>query len=387
MRKGMLAASALVVLLGVVAAAALAPTPAPEEGDSAERAVAVETAPLEVGSLVASRRFPASLEAAAEYTVAPRVAGRVQAVHVDIGDVVERGDLLVALDDAEFRQELAATRADLQVAEAEREQAASALALAERRLARVQRLEADGIAAASELEDAEAEVDAQRSALAVAEARIARARSARETAALQLADTRITADWSGEDGPRVVGERMVDAGDTVAANTPLLRILDTRELRAVIQVPQDLYGMLSVGQAAEVQAAAMRAPRFNAAISRIAPSFDPASRQARVELRVDNAQGLLAPGMYLQVALEARRVDERPIVPAAALVERNGRTGFFTVDEESGRARFVPAEVLLRAGELAALSLEEEAPETVVVLGQDQLRDGAAVTRAGGAPA
>lgn len=384
---------ALLLLVAALAAAvffvlgARAPSTEPTAADEPSRTVAVEVAVPAMDSLVSFRRYPGTLEAERAYTVAPRVAGRIVRVHVDIGDTVVRGDRLVTLDDAEFRQELAAARADLAVANAEREQAASALALAERRLDRIRRLERDGIAAASELEDAEAERAAQHAALAVAEARIARARSARETASLRLADTRIVADWNeAEDGSRVVGERMVDAGDTVAANAPLLSVLDTESLRAIIRVPQTVYGQLAVGQIAELSASALPEPRFTAEVARVAPAFDVESRQARVELRVDNPDGWLAPGMYVQVALQTERIDEQPVVPVTALVERSGRQGIFGLDADGSRARFMPVQVLLRSDARAALALEGDMPDEVVVLGQDRLRDGMRVTRAGEAP-
>ncbi|MGB0213207.1 efflux RND transporter periplasmic adaptor subunit, partial [Algiphilus sp.] len=239
------------------------------------------------------------------------------------------------------------------------------------------------VALASEgmLEDVDAEVAAQSAALAVAEAEIARARAALQAAELRLGYTRISADWSEAGGARVVGERLVDAGDTVAANTPLLSVLATDALKAVIQVPQAVFGSLEIGQGAAIHAPALAGRSVDAEVVRIAPRFDPASRQARVELRVPNADGALAPGMYVQVALRARSVEASAIVPVRALVERGGQRGVFTVDGE--RARFVPVEVLLEAGGEAALVPEGPAPRSVVVLGQDQLRDGAGVMPSG----
>lgn len=380
MSKRLLAAGVVLLVLGLLAWRML--SPADPAGDTAsDRTVAVELAPARTGALVEMRRFPGSLEAVAAYTVAPKIAGRVESVLVDIGDRVARGTELVRLDDGEQRQEVASARAELQVAQARRDEARSALRLAERRQERIRRLEGDGIAAVAELEDVDAEVAAQSAALAVAEAEIARARAALQAAELRLGYTRISADWSEAGGARVVGERLVDAGDTVAANTPLLSVLATDALKAVIQVPQAVFGSLEIGQGAAIHAPALAGRSVDAEVVRIAPRFDPASRQARVELRVPNADGALAPGMYVQVALRARSVEASAIVPVRALVERGGQRGVFTVDGE--RARFVPVEVLLEAGGEAALVPEGPAPRSVVVLGQDQLRDGAGVMPSG----
>lgn len=369
--------------LAVLAAVAYALTRSDGSGDAGVgRRVAVETAPPARGTLVDRRNFPGSLEPAAQFTVAPKVAGRVDTIPVDIGDRVARGDVVTRLDDAEFQQEVKQAEAELAVARARLREARSAHELSERRLERVRRLREQGIAPASELDEVETEAGARAAAAAVAEAQVAQARAALERAQVRLGYTRITADWPDGDAERVVGERLVDAGDTVAANTPLLTIVATRELKAVIQVPQSVYGPLAVGQRARVIAPSLPGEGFEAVVARIAPRFDPASRQARVELAVANPEHVLAPGMFVQVALETERMDAAVIVPESALVERGGETGIFTVAPGAGTARFVPARAALSTGGRVALAGIGAVEGEVVVLGQDQLTDGAAVVRA-----
>lgn len=381
MTAGRLALTAAVVAGLAALAYALVPTDGGGDAATDSRPIAVETRPVDHGTLVDRRSFPGSVEAAAEFTVAPKIAGRVAEVTVELGDEVERGQVVVRLDDDEYAQALTQAEAELQVAQARVREATSARGRADRRLERVQRLERQGIASASELDDAQADAATQAAAVAVARAQVAQAQAALETAQVRLGYTRVTADWPGDDQTRLVGERLVDAGDTVAANAELLTIVATRRLKAVIRVPQSVYGSLAPGRRAEVSAPSMPEASFPAQVARIAPRLDPASRQARVELTVDNPERTLVPGMFVQVAIETERIDNAAIVPTTALVDRGGRSGIFVVDAEAGAARFVPAQIALRSGDRVALKGAEPIPGEVVVLGQDQLTDGAAVVR------
>ncbi|MBS63587.1 efflux RND transporter periplasmic adaptor subunit [Salinisphaera sp.] len=338
--------------------------------------VAVETRPAERRSIDDIREFSGTLEASATLTVAPKIGGQIASIAADIGDDVESGDTLIRLDDEEYRQALAEAEAQLEVAQAQYEQARSDARTAERTLARVRSLNDKGIAATAELDSAEAEASNARATATVARANIAQARAQVQTARIRLGYTEIRAQWPDDERPRQIGERMVEPGDTVAANTPLLRIVAVRPLTAVIQVPEALYPTLAVGQPAQLRIAGAETAAFDAEIARIAPVFDPETRRARVELTVPNAQGRLAPGMFVQVGLVAQRLTSALVVPRAALVRRGGDTGVFVVDSAAGVAHFVPVDVAFTQGDQAALRAPDTLEGPLVTLGQAQLEDG-----------
>ncbi len=345
-----------------------------------ERSVAVEVSPVRRGALADVRRYSGTLEATAQYTVAPKVGGQIADVAVDIGDVVRSGDTLVTLEGAEYRQAVAEAEAQLAVARAQLTQAQSNDRLASRTAERIASLNAKGIASTAELDDARAEAASQQGALAVARAQIAQAEAALERARVRLGYTEIRADWPGADAQRVVGERLVNPGDTVAANTPLLSIVAVEPLTAVIQVPQDVYATLSIGQSARVRTAGAEQAGYPAEVTRIAPVFDPASRRARVELTVPNPEHQLAPGMFVQVGLTAAQVESAPIVSRTALVERDNQRGVFLVDPATDTARFTPVTVAFINGADAAIAQPDMLSGLVVTLGQAQLEDGLAVS-------
>ncbi|GAB3671754.1 efflux RND transporter periplasmic adaptor subunit [Salinisphaera aquimarina] len=341
--------------------------------------VAVQTQPVEHGALEDVREFSGSLEAHAVLTVAPKIAGQIESVAADIGDRITPGDRLVTLDDDEYRQALAEAEAGLEVARAQLAQARSDAGTASRSLRRVRSLHERGIAATAELDAAEADAANANANASVARATISEAQAQVETARVRLGYTDIRAHWPGDDAERVVGERMAEPGDTVAANTPLLRIVSITPLTAIIQVPEQLYTRLRHGQGARLRVAGAADAAFEARIERIAPVFDPATRRARVELAVPNAEHRLAPGMFVQVGLVAERLDDTAIVPRTALVTRGGRQGVFMVqsgDAGGAIARFTPVSVAFTNGARAALHEPADLSGEVVTLGQAQLEDG-----------
>jgi len=361
-------AERLAELEGAGGAAESARPPAPVAVHSVER-----------GPITLRRTFSGALEASAEFVVAPKTGGRVDRVLVDLGDPVERGQVVAELDDAELRQAVHQSEADLAVARANLAASRSALEIATRRLQRVQGLQTDGVASESELDTARAEELAARAAVDLAEAGIPRAEAALEAARIRLGYARVTAGWTEGDERRVVAERLVDEGDTVSANTPLLSVVELDPLLAVVHAPERDYARLSAGQGALLTTDAHPGRAFEAEVARIAPVFRRATRQARIELFVDNADELLKPGMFVRATIELERVADAVVVPYDALTERGDETGVFVLDEDGPRALWRPVETGVRDGTRIQV-FGEGVTGRVVVLGQELCDDGSPVT-------
>jgi RND family efflux transporter MFP subunit len=348
--------------------------------------VPVEAVPIERGPIVLRRTFTGTLEARAEFVVAPKIGARLQQLTVDLGDGVRRGDIVARLDDDEFVQEVARAQAELEVAQANQAEAESLLEIAERELRRVQRLRGSGLTSESQLDIATADVLAKRARVRVTDAGISRAGAELEAARIRLGYTLVVADWQGGSDRRVVAERYVDEGETVSANTPLLRIVGLDPITAVFAVTERDYGLLRADQAVSLSTDAFPGERFAGSIQRIAPVFREATRQARIEVRVDNPGLQLKPGMFVRADVVLDRVVDAVVVPEEALVRREERTGVFVVGADDTVA-WRPVETGIRdAGRVQVAG--EGLDGLVVVLGQQLLEDGSrvrVVDRAGGA--
>jgi RND family efflux transporter MFP subunit len=337
----------------------------------------VEVAPIERGIIALKRTFSGALVSPASLVVAPKVSGRIERLRVQLADRVERGSLVAELDNDEYVQAVAQSRAELAVAVANRAEAESALAIASRELERVTQLRERGVASESNLDTARASQLARRAQLEVARAGVTRAEAALETSRIRLDYTKISADWSG-DGTRVVAERFVDEGETVAANAPLLRIVVLDPLTAVIFVAEADYASLRPGLSVILTTDAFVDEVFPGRIARIAPVFQEATRQARVEISVDNPAQRLKPGMFIRATIELKRATDALIVPRQALAERDNRTGVFVVSAEGTSVSWREVRVGIRDQERVQI-LGEGLSGRVVTLGQQLLKDGAAI--------
>jgi RND family efflux transporter MFP subunit len=228
------------------------------------------------------------------------------------------------------------------------------------------------------LDSARANQLAREAQLAVAKAGVTRAEASLETARIRLGYTRITADWSGGDDSRVVAERFVDEGETVSANAPLLRIVELDPLTGVIFVAEQDYGRLQPGQAVSLTTDAYPGTFFDGRIERIAPVFREASRQARVEITIDNPGHRLKPGMFIRATVVLERAAEAVIVPERALSNRNDGTGIFLVSDDGRSVAWRLVRPGIREKDRVQV-LDEDLSGRVVTLGQQLLDDGSAI--------
>ncbi|MGA1870692.1 MAG: efflux RND transporter periplasmic adaptor subunit [bacterium] len=344
----------------------------------ATHAVAVEVAPVRTHSIRDLQIFTGTLKPKAHFIVAPKISGRLKKLFVNIGDQITHDQLIATLEDAEFAQQLDEARAELTVARANLEEQASSLASAQREFERIKALREKKIASESELDEAQAELEVKTAKHKVAMAQVSQKEAALKAAEVRLSYTQIKASWEDGDAPRVVGERFIDEGAMLTANSPIASIYDISSMMAVIFVIERDYPKVKIGQKAVVTTDAYQNNNFIGTIIRVAPVLKETSRQARVEIEIPNTDWLLKPGMFARVQIEFARHENATVVPIASLARRNDQQGIFIVDTETMSARFVPVTLGIVNGELAEV-VNPPLSGLVITLGQHLLEDGAAI--------
>lgn len=350
-----------------------------EGGRESERVAPVEVAEIKRGPIVLRRTFSGTLEATAKFVVSPKVSGRVERLSVDLADTIKRGQVVAELDNDEYIQAVKQAKADLAVAKANLAEARSALKISTRDLERIETLRKRGVASESQYDAAKADQLAKQVQLEVAEAQITRAESALETANIRLGYTKITADWTEGSDQRVVAERYVDQGETVSANQPLLLIVELDPISGVIFVTEKDYARLKPDQTAILTTDAFPGEVFEGRVTRIAPVFRQATRQARVELTIDNPRQRLKPGMFIRAEVVLDRIFGAIIVPDKALTTRNDQTGVFVVSEDGHTVKWHPVKVGIREDKRAQVE-GQGLTGRVVTLGQQLVDDGSRIT-------
>lgn len=213
-----------------------------------------------------------------EVILAAKIVGRVEVVNVDEGDFVEAGAILIDIEDAELRAELAAAEARLKREELNR---AHMKKLAER----IQNLHNNNAASAENLDEATFRYAATGELVAGAKAAVAKARA-------QLNETKIRSPFSG-----VIIEKRVEPGDVTSPGEPLLKLEDHSTLKFRTSVQERDIPLISRGQKITITIYALNNLALEAVVTKIIPSGDAATHEFIVEAALP-AQDRLYPGMF-----------------------------------------------------------------------------------------
>jgi len=342
-------------------------------------AVAVEVSEVKKTTIRDVGVFTGTLLPKSQFIAAPKIAGRLEKIFVNIGDRVKHDQLIALLDDDEYVQQVEQARAELEVAAANVDEIRSALNLARREFDRAKALRAKDVVSVSELDVAESQYKSQEAKQKVALAQVAQKEALLKAAKVRLSYTRITASWQDGDESRVVGERFVDEGAMLKANDPIVSILDIRSLTAVFHVIERDYARITKAQMAVVTTDAFPNKTFMGTIARVAPLLKEAARQARVEMDISNPGLLLKPGMFVRVQIEFAKHDDATVVPVTSLTKRNHQQGVFLANTQTKKAHFVPVTLGIVSGEWAEV-VTPSLSGFVVTMGQQLLEDGSAIT-------
>jgi len=248
-------------------------------------------------------------------TLSAQASGRVASLLVKAGDRVRAGQLLATIDDRETQTGV--QRSQAQVAQAEAE-----LRNARANAERSRELQAMGFVSKAALDTANTQLSA-------AQAGRDQAVAGGRQSALAQGFTRVTAPYDGW-----VLQTLSEAGDLALPGTPLLTLYAPLPLRAVVQVPASLGETARSASQVEIQIPAGKSasPQWLVPVARsVLPSADPVSQtiEWRLELPTTGAGGLV-PGQQVRVRFVGGASD-RMVVPAAAVMRRGELTAVYVV--------------------------------------------------------
>jgi RND family efflux transporter MFP subunit len=369
------------LVLALFAAALLVLRPWAATGADAAREsggpVPVRGALVARGDLSVFASYPGELVGEA-IELAPKVSGRLQAVRARVGDRVAAGDEMAVIDDADLRRELAEARAGLAVAEANSRRAAAQLQESATELERAASLSAEQLISAQDHERVQARAARSRAELQAAEAEIEQARARSQILARQVGETQVVAPFAG-----TVAVRYLDPGALVQAGTAILRLVQVEPLLVQFRIPERDLGRIAEGSPFTLTTQATGKQAFAGQVRRLSGEVSRQDRTVLVEGRVLDNPGVLRPGMYAEARVELERVADALLLPGAAVSRRvlpGGReeTGVFTVGADSV-ARWRAVEVLAAQGNQVAVAGDLQAADTVLTLGHEELADGSLV--------
>jgi len=213
--------------------------------------------------------------------IAPKMTGRLEGIHVKVGERLAANAPIATLDTAQIRQELNMGEAKLKVARADEQRASTEHAQARENLETLTGLQSGGHISEKELSAARYQEKVASAALDAARARVAEAQANVAQLRENLAQATVRAPYAG-----TVSERYLDPGSMVGPTTPIIRLISAEDLRVRFAVREELAGTVGYGMAVRVEVIALNA-NLNGVIENIAPEVDIASRHILAEARLD----------------------------------------------------------------------------------------------------
>jgi RND family efflux transporter MFP subunit len=357
------------LLLAVVAPILLASCGGTSESEAGETEIAVLLTPQDVATAVTDSvetgpMLTGSLEPAERVTLRAQVAGTIDAVRVDRGSRVNRGQTLAVVEAAGIRGAAAGAQAAVAAAQAN-------VALARQRLEAARTLYTAGATSRIDLQSAEAAFEA-------AEAQLAAARAQSASAGEAAGNTIITSPLTG-----VVSDRMVEAGESVNPGTELFTVVNAQQLELAGQVPVDAAARVRVGQPVRFTLQAEPDRELRGEVARIDPTADPQTRRVGLYVRLENPGNRIIGGQFARGRIVGDRVAA-VVVPQTA-VRQEGQMFYVLVIENdriarrevtvmaTDEARGISGVDGVRAGEQVIIAPGAQiAPGTLVTVGGDQ---------------
>ena len=381
-----------------------------------------------------------NLASDAQTDVAPSVGGKIVEVNFDVGSYVNRGDVLVRLDDRDARIRLEQAQAQVVQTQAQVRQSqanvdqvianlrqtqarlgvkdgetfqignfsqvksiSAQLELAEKELARTTKLIETGDVSRSQYDQRKAQrdqllgqLDEARSNAAVAiraintaQAQVDTARTAVgiSNAAVATARTQVdqaqkaildTTVYAPISG--YISERTADLGEFVTPNTPnskVATIVRTSVLRLRIDVPEQNIGQVAVGQGISLQTSAYPDRNFAGTIVRVSPNVNATSRVLVVEAEVENVGGLLKPGQFATVRIAQSKPKSAVMIPSSAVKAEGDTNSVFVIKDGRAEQRTVKPGVL--ENDLIEIQNGVQEGESVATSNLNVIYDGVAV--------
>lgn len=270
-------------------------------------------------------------------------AGKVKRILFGEGTPVKRGELLLEVDDAELRAQLARA-----------EQRRNLAALREQRL---RTLKEQGFSNLQDYDTAVTELAVQAAEIAVIQT--------------QLDKTLVRAPFDG-----VVGLRDVSEGAYVTPSTRIARLQAIEQVKIDFTLPEKYGGRVQVGQSVDFSVAGLVGVG-TAEIYALEPQIDETTRTVLARARSPNPMGIFHPGAFARVTWRAAETPDALMLPSVAVISGSGEKSIFVAGKGVAQRRVVVTG-MRTAGKVQILD-GVKAGDRVIVSGLQSLRPGAAI--------
>ncbi len=299
----------------------------------------VEVAVAEARMVPQESVYASTVEAYAVNNIMPQSGGRIRKINVEVGDYVQKGQVLAEMDRIQLEQ------LELQVKNDEIE------------YERLKSLYAEGGVSQSDFETAELGYKVRRSNY----------NNVKENTILRSPIT------------GYVSTRNFDKGDMFGMSAPIFTVQQVVPVKLLVGISESEYTKVKKGDKVSLTVDAIPGKTFQGKVERLYPTIDAATHTFKAEVVVPNADKVLRPGMYARVTVNFGTRNSI-VVPDRSIVKQEGTgTRFIYVLSEDGTVSYTPVTVGRHLGAEYEITAGLEAGSTIVVKGQSALKDGVKV--------
>jgi len=345
----------------------------PAESLEEEKKVPVEVEVVSTGSIEETIELTGWIKANQVVDVASKVPGRVESLHVvsdtgalipvEEGVAVKKGQQLAVIDHDVYLAQLAAAEASVRAREVE-------LADAEREKKRIVALYEGGSVTEQSKDKVVTAAELAAASLSLASANL-------ELAQVNLRESTITSPIDG-----IVTAKHIDEGNLIRSGDRIVTIADMDTTKVIVAVAEKYAAEIAVGMPTKIRVDTFRDREFDAKVYSVHPALDDQTHTVQVEIRLNNDELLLKPGMFARVTLITRHKDNVVVIPRDVILGGKIDKHYVYVVEESSADKIAQkrlVEIGIRQADRYEITDGLEAGAVLVVNGMNYLSHGMSV--------
>jgi membrane fusion protein, multidrug efflux system len=333
-------------IIGVVSACSGKPADTQVEDDAGKKIEPVKVMSVQTRVVGRVVEYTSTLSGYEEVNMVPATPGRIDAVLVEVGSRVKKGDVLVRMDRTQLHQ----AQTQLRTLEADYQ--------------RLDTLRKIGSIAQQQYDQLKAQYDI-----------------ARSNVAFLQENTVLVAPFNGIISGKYYenGEMFSGAPNTREGKAAIVSLVQVQPLKALVSVSEQFLPRLKPGIQAKIVTDVYADKEFSGKIFRVHPTIDPATRSFVVEIEVPNPSEMLRPGMFARVQIDMGEV-EALLIPAIAVLKLQGSNERYVFIVSGNEAKRVGVQLGRRFDDMVELISGDVKPgDQLVIAGQSRLVDGSPV--------
>jgi membrane fusion protein (multidrug efflux system) len=334
-----------------------------------KRAVPVEVEMVSTGSIEKTLELTGWIKANQVVDIASKVAGRVESLRiaseqgdsipVEEGVAVKKGQRLAVIDHDVYVAQVAAAQATVDARQVE-------LADAEREKKRMVALYEGGSATEQNRDKTVTIAQLAATSLDMAKANL-------ELAQINLRESTIISPIDG-----VVTTKHIDEGNLIRIGDRLVTVADMKTVKIIVTVAEKYGSEIAIGMPAKIKVDALAERVFDANVYSVYPALDPQTHTTQIEIRLDNSEMLLKPGMFARVTLVTQAKKDVVIVSRdVVLGGKIDEPYVYVVEGSVAHKRIVKLGIV--QSDRCEITDGLKASETLVVNGMHFLAEGSSV--------